>query len=87
MMECLLAPPEVAPFVVIKGDAGSGKTYADCIRKALSNIDSYSDDKLNIGHYREFLVSAPVVEMTKEQKWDIFQEMSKKNSVLYTGGF
>ena len=28
MMECLLAPPEVAPFVVIKGDAGSGKTYA-----------------------------------------------------------
>ena len=50
--------------------------------QTLSNIDSYSDDKLNIGHYREFLVSAPVVEMTKEQKWDIFQEMSKKNSVL-----
>lgn len=86
MMECLLAPPEVAPFVVIKGDAGSGKTYA-AISAALSNIDSYSDDKLNIGHYREFLVSAPVVEMTKDQKMGYLPGDVEEKFSPYTGGF
>lgn len=68
MMECLLAPADIAPLVIIKGAAGSGKTYG-AISAALENIDRYNDgNNRNIGHYREFLVSAPVVEMVPDQK-------------------
>ncbi len=67
MMECLLAPARIAPLVIIKGTAGSGKTYG-AISSALENIDKYNDTEKNVGHYRELLVSAPVVEMVQDQK-------------------
>mgnify|MGYP000015461327 FL=1 len=87
MMECLLAPPEIAPFVVIKGDAGSGKTYA-AVAAALQNIDNYSSqNNLNIGHYRNFLVSAPVVEMTQDQKMGYLPGDVEEKFSPYTGGF
>lgn len=67
MMECLLAPASIAPLVIIKGSAGSGKTYG-AISAALENISKYNDSQKNIGKYREFLVSGPVVEMIPDQK-------------------
>ena len=86
MMECLLAPPEVAPLVIIKGAAGSGKTYG-AVSAALQNIETYSDDKLNIGHYKTFRVSAPVVEMTKDQKMGYLPGDIEDKFGPYTGGF
>ena len=86
MMECLLAPADIAPLVIIKGTAGSGKTYA-AIAAALENIEKYNSSPKNIGHYREFLVSAPVVEMVQDQKMGYLPgDLSEKFSP-YTRGF
>lgn len=86
MMECLLAPPEIAPLVIIKGAAGSGKTYG-AVSAALQNIEHYSDENLNIGHYKTFRVSAPVVEMTKDQKMGYLPGDIEDKFGPYTGGF
>ena len=86
MMEALLAPASIAPLVIIKGAAGSGKTYA-AIAAALENLDKYNATVNNIGHYREFLVSAPAIEMVQDQKMGFLPgDISEKFSP-YTRGF
>lgn len=86
MMECLLAPASIAPFVVIKGSAGAGKTFG-AVSSALSNLDQYNDnDPKNIGHYNTFLVSAPIVDMTKEKLGHLPGSMEEKAGP-YLGGF
>ena len=86
MMECLLAPASIAPLVIIKGAAGSGKTYG-AIASALENIDKYNDTQRNIGHYREFLVSAPVVDMVQDQKMGYLPGDIDEKFSPYTRGF
>ena len=86
MMECLLAPASIAPLVIIKGAAGSGKTYG-AIASALENIDKYNDSNRNIGHYRDFLVSAPVVEMVSDQKLGYLPGDINEKFSPYTRGF
>ena len=65
LMECLLAPPDVAPLVVIKGKAGAGKTYC-ALATALSNL--YSNDPeckyaSSSGIYERIVVAAPMIDM------------------------
>lgn len=67
MLECLLAPPKVAPMVVIKAPAGAGKTYC-AIACALANLynekanSPYGSPK---GIYEAITMSAPMIDMEK----------------------
>lgn len=55
-MECLLAPPDIAPLVIVKGGAGTGKTYC-ALASALHTLASYGP----VNTYEQILVSAPAV--------------------------
>lgn len=60
--ECLLAPPEIAPLVVAKGAAGTGKTYC-ALAMALERLKKYSDVEL----YEQILVATPTVTVSNEE--------------------
>lgn len=55
LWECLMAPPEVAPLVVVKGAAGTGKTFCS-LAYALEHVRRFSDGDL----YNQILVGTPV---------------------------
>ena len=61
LWECLLAPPEIAPLVVVKGAAGTGKTFC-ALAMALENLAGYSDK----GIYDQILVATPMVTVSNE---------------------
>ena len=61
LMECLLAPPEIAPLVIVKGGAGTGKTYC-ALAAALHNLASYGP----ISTYEQILVGAPTVTIDED---------------------
>ncbi len=61
LWECLLAPPEIAPLVVVKGAAGTGKTYCS-IAMALDKLKGYSEEEL----YDQILVATPTVTVSGE---------------------
>ena len=55
LWECLMAPPEIAPLVVVKGAAGTGKTFCS-LAYALENVRNFSSGDL----YNQILVGTPV---------------------------
>ena len=59
--ECLLTPPEEAPLVVVKGAAGTGKTFCS-LAMALEKLNKYSSD----GIYDQILVASPTVTVSNE---------------------
>ena len=61
LWECLLAPPEIAPLVIVKGAAGTGKTYCS-IAMALEKLRGYSNDEL----YDQILVATPTITVSNE---------------------
>lgn len=61
LLECLLAPPEIAPLVVVKGAAGTGKTFCT-LSVALEKLARYSKD----GVYSQVLVGTPVVTIEED---------------------
>ena len=60
--ECLLTPPEDAPLVVVKGAAGTGKTFC-ALAMALEKLAKYSDVEL----YDQILVATPIVTVSNEK--------------------
>ena len=62
LWECLLAPPEIAPLVVVKGAAGTGKTYCS-IAMALERLRNYSNTEV----YDQILVASPTVTVSNER--------------------
>lgn len=88
MLETLLAPANIAPLVIIKGAAGSGKTYG-ATAVALENIDVYSDNhnNRNNGHYRQLLVSSPVVDLVPTQKMGYLPGDIHQKFTPYAKGF
>lgn len=56
LLECLLAPPEIAPLVICKGAAGTGKTFC-ALSAALEKVSGYGSE----GLYSQILVGTPVV--------------------------
>lgn len=64
LWECLLAPPEEAPLVIVKGAAGTGKTFCS-LAMALEKIRRYADSKTAL--YDQVLVAAPTVTVSNEK--------------------
>lgn len=62
LMECLMAPPEIAPLVVAKGAAGTGKTFCS-LAMALNKLERYNTN----GIYRQLLVATPRVCVSEEE--------------------
>ena len=62
LWECLLAPPEIAPLVIAKGAAGTGKTYCS-LAMALERLRRYSKVEL----YDQILVASPTVTVSNER--------------------
>lgn len=60
--EALLAPPEEVPLVVVKGAAGTGKTYCS-IAMALDKLRGYSQNEI----YDQILVATPTVTVSDEK--------------------
>ena len=60
-MECLLAPPDIAPLVIVKGGAGTGKTYC-ALAAALHSLTSYGP----VSTYEQILVGAPTVTIDED---------------------
>lgn len=58
LFECLLAPPSVAPLVIVKGGAGTGKTFCS-LAAGLENVAKYGTGNL----YHEILVASPTIGM------------------------
>lgn len=63
LMECLLAPPEIAPLVIVKGGAGTGKTFC-ALAAALNRLKGYSNMKEGI--YDQILVGTPTVTIDED---------------------
>lgn len=61
LAECLSAPPEIAPLVIIKGAAGTGKTFCT-LSIALNKIRKYAED----GIYDKILIASPTVNIDDE---------------------
>lgn len=61
LMECLLAPPDIAPLVIVKGGAGTGKTYC-ALAAALHSLASYGPESI----YEQILVGAPTVTIDED---------------------
>ena len=59
MKEALLAPPSIAPLVIIKGIAGTGKT----LFALAAGLESYANDK---NDYNRILICRPNVTMDEE---------------------
>ena len=55
LWECLLAPPKIAPLVVVKGAAGTGKTFCS-LAYALENLKKFGTNAL----YNQIYVGTPV---------------------------
>lgn len=55
LWECLMAPPEKAPLVVVKGAAGTGKTFCS-LAYALEHLKKFGTN----GLYNQILVGTPV---------------------------
>ena len=55
LWECLLAPPDKAPLVVVKGATGTGKTFCS-LAYALEHVKRFGDKEL----YNQILVGTPV---------------------------
>ena len=60
-MECLMAPPDIAPLVIVKGGAGTGKTYC-ALAAALHCLTSCGP----LSRYEQILVSAPAVTIDED---------------------
>lgn len=61
LFEALLAPPDVAPLVIVKGGAGTGKTIST-IAIGLEHISGYGSVSL----YKQLLVAAPTTGMDED---------------------
>lgn len=60
-MECLLAYPQDAPLVIIKGGAGTGKTFCS-LAVALEHLKGVGREK----RYRQVLVATPQITVAEE---------------------
>jgi len=63
LWECLLTPPEEAPLVVVKGAAGTGKTFCS-LAMALEKLKRYSNTDYAL--YDQILVASPTVTVSNE---------------------
>ena len=61
LAECIAAPSEIAPLVVIKGAAGTGKTFCT-LSIALNKIRKFGDE----GIYDKVLIATPTVNIDEE---------------------
>lgn len=61
LLEALEAPPEQVPLVIVKGEAGTGKTFGS-LSVALNHLAGYSEDKT----YVQILVAAPTVTIDED---------------------
>lgn len=61
LLEALEAPPEEVPIVIVKGEAGTGKTYCT-LSVALNHLAQYSDKNT----YTQILVAAPTVTIDED---------------------
>lgn len=62
--ESLLMPPDIAPLVVTKGVAGTGKTYCS-LAMALNAIEKKGDKKKQT--YKQIIVATPTVTVANEE--------------------
>ena len=62
--ESLLTPPDIAPLVVVKGVAGTGKTYCS-LAMALSSLEKKGDK--NRVSYKQIIVATPTVTVGNEE--------------------
>ena len=60
--EALLTPPEQAPLVVVKGAAGTGKTYCS-LAMALEGIK----EKGKVEKYKQIIVATPLITVSNEE--------------------
>lgn len=63
LWECLLAPPDEAPLIVVKGAAGTGKTFCS-LAMALERLNRYANEKVSL--YDQILVASPTVTVSNE---------------------
>ena len=61
LLECLLAPPEIAPLVICKGAAGTGKTFCT-LAAALEKVAGYGSEEV----YSQILVGTPAVTIEED---------------------
>ncbi|MBQ9297742.1 MAG: PhoH family protein [Clostridia bacterium] len=61
LLECLLAPPEIAPLVICKGAAGTGKTFCT-LSAALEKVAKYGREDV----YSQILVGTPAVTIEED---------------------
>ena len=80
LIEALEAPAEEVPLVIVKGDAGTGKTYCT-LSVALNKLAKYSDDEV----YSQILVAAPTVTIDEDLGY-LPGEIDEKVGP-YLGGF
>lgn len=62
--ESLLTPPDIAPLVIVKGVAGTGKTYCS-LAMALSSLEKKGDK--NRVSYKQIIVATPTVTVGNEE--------------------
>lgn len=82
LWECLLAPPEEAPLVIVKGAAGTGKTFCS-LAMALEKLKIYSN--ASDVTYDQILVAAPTVTVSNEKIGALPGEVENKVGP-YLGG-
>lgn len=61
-LEALLQPPKVAPIVIIKGGAGTGKTYLSLASALQKTVEENADEKI----YSQILVTTPTETLREE---------------------
>ena len=62
LIEAMLTPPEIAPIVVVKGSAGTGKTY-QTLASALSQVDDQNGPNI----YDQIMISTSVATVGGEE--------------------
>lgn len=79
MLECLMTSWEEAPLVILKGDAGTGKTFCS-LAVGLDEVDKNVD-----GLYKQILVAAPFETVGQERMGFLPGDIREKASP-YLGG-
>ena len=63
-LDALLAPPEVAPLVILKGPAGTGKTFLACAAALAQTIDNWGGK--DGARYHHILLTRPNTKMDED---------------------
>ena len=73
-LDALLAPASEAPLVILKGPAGTAKTFLSVAAALAQTIDQYHDGE---NTYRKILLSRPNVKMDDDVGYLKGDEVSK----------